>query len=120
MDGVIKMNLLQRPLKNITTLDIGMIVWCGGWMFLLLAWAAPSGLVGMFTGTSIDPFQLLFSFEFLEVTPEELESLTLAQIAMRDNLYTILNIGKVVMWILLSVLALGFLFKQPKGESDNE
>ncbi|PGQ88170.1 hypothetical protein [Priestia megaterium] len=110
------MNLLKRPLKNIVTLDVGMFVWCGGWMFLLLAWAAPSGLVEIFTGTNINPFQLLFSFEFLKVSPEELENTTLAQAAIRDNLYTILNIGKVVMWILLSVLALGFLFKQPKGE----
>lgn len=112
------MNLLQRPLKNIVTLDIGMVVWCGGWMLLLLAWAAPSGLVGMFTGTSIDPFQLLFSFKFLEVTPAELESLTAAQVAVRDNLYTLLNIGKVVTWLLLSVLVLRFLFKQPKEEED--
>ena len=120
MDGVKQMNLLRRPLKNIVTLDIGMITWCGGWMFLLVAWAAPTGLVQMLTGVDINPFQLLFSFDFLEVTKGELESLTLAQIAVRDNLYTLFNIGKVVLWLLLSILVLRFLFKHPKGESDNE
>lgn len=113
------MNLWRRPLKNIVTLDIGMISWCSVWMFLFITWAAPSGLL-ILADADIDPFKFLFSFDFLEATKGDLESLTLAQVAVRNNLYPILNIGKVVIWLFLSISVLGFLFKQPEGESDNE
>lgn len=112
------MNLWRRPLKNIVTLDIGMISWCSVWMFLFVLWAAPSGLL-ILVGADMDPFRFLFSFDFLEGTKGELENLTLAQVT-QNNLYPILNIGKVVLWLLLSISVLGFLFQQPKGESDNE
>ena len=114
-----QMNLLRRPLKNIATFDIGMISWCSVWMFLFVTWAAPSGLL-ILADADIDPFRFLFSFDFLEVTKGELESLTLAQVAVRNNLYPVLNIGKVALWLLLSISVLGFLFQQPKGENDNE
>lgn len=111
------MHLIKRPIQNIKNIDLDLIAWVSFWITCLLLVTIPIQAI-----SDIDNiFSLLFSFDFIEkVEIKQNRSLLIMstyevwKIEKLNELYTFINIFKVVFWIVTLGFIGRLLFKHPK------
>lgn len=108
------MKFIERPIYNIKNIEWGAIVWVGFWMTLLSAWVIPAEAQMGF----VKSIKFLFSTNFYEVkevsVPNDIIYSTTMLSQGLNNVYKLLNVGKVILWAMTIIMVLAFLFKNPK------
>ncbi len=108
------MKFFERPIFNIKSIEWGAIAWVGFWMILLLAWVLPAEA---HLGLS-ESFKFLLSPTFFEIkeisVSNDIVSTTTMVSQGINNIYKLLNIGKIIFWVMTIIMILSFLFKEPK------
>lgn len=110
--------MINRPIQNIKNIDLGLIAWFSFWIICLLLVTIPlQSLTNLNNSVS-----LLFSIDFIEKieVKQDKSLLTMStyeawKIEKLNELYTIINIFKVVFWIGSCCFLGRFLFKRPTG-----
>lgn len=108
------MKFIKRPIQNIKSIKWGMIVWVGFWTALLFTVIIPAETQMRF----INSFKFLFSTYLYETEktftfPDATETI-IALDQNLNNVYKLLNIGKIALWAMVIVMTFSFLFKSPK------
>gem|GEM_PF-5963411 len=106
------MKFTKRPIHNIKNIEWGAIAWVGFWLILLSAWVIPAEAHMGFAKT----IKFLFStnfYEIKEVTNDAIYSTPMLNQG-RNNVYKLLNVGKVILWAMTIIMMLAFLFRNPK------
>lgn len=121
------MILIERPvnniknLKNLREVDIGALAFVS---FFTIAFLSLIFGVSAVMG-AIESLRFFFSFDFFEV--QSVETLTAVQTSplhtnfdevSTNNVYRLLNISKVSLWVVTLLFLLYFLFKKPVNEKE--
>lgn len=115
------MKLIERPIYNLMSIDWKGVAFVVFGMTLLLSWAMPSGTLV----AAANLLNFIFSFDFYEVKEvpgHPIDSMMLFPV--RNNTYELLNVCKIIFWILTISMITIFLFKKPRiiqhKESDTQ
>ncbi|PHE64166.1 hypothetical protein COF68_04780 [Bacillus toyonensis] len=101
------MDFMSRPIKNLKQLDWGAVIWMVAWTSLIAVWVLPAQ-ARMGVSESIS---FLFSLDFY--SEPSVTGNMLSQV--QNNASNLLNIGKVVIWLMTAIMLAVFLFKKPKN-----
>lgn len=107
------MSLMGRAYANIKQIDLKMVIFVGGFFSLFVFLAIPKDMWGELGST----FRFLFSPGFyppLENTPGDVTTIT------TNNIYKLMNVSKIILWVSLVIGIVGLLIKKPSANVPGE